>query len=204
MTVAKGQGKRTRPGLTVDRIVDAALMLLDEQGLAGLTTTTLTRRLGVSQPAFYSHFESLEDLRTAIAVRGVRELGAIVEAAVDGKTGDEAIDAMAHAYRDYVRAHPDRYLLQLSTPASQEYSDVAERTAEVVRDVLRGYGLDKRQVVEAHVALRAAIHGFVHLEARDALGPSSSAADHFDFFITLFAAGLRSMAPGRARRPARR
>jgi hypothetical protein len=62
--------------------------------------------------------------------------------------------------------------------------------------VLRRFGLTETQVVETHVAFRAAVHGFVHLEARKALAADASRADeHFDFFVGLLAAGLRAIAP---------
>jgi Tetracyclin repressor-like, C-terminal domain len=102
--------------------------------------------------------------------------------------------AMARAYRRYVRRHPERYLLQLSAPRSQEYIEATERSAETVRGVLRAYGLRESQVREAHIAFRAAVHGFVHLEARGALAaPPAKATEHFDFFVSLFAAGLRTV-----------
>jgi AcrR family transcriptional regulator len=186
--------RSARPRLSLDVIVDAALWILDEEGLDHLTTTEIARRLGVSQPALYSHVASLDELRATVAARGAAELSEVVRGAVGGRVGDDAVRAMARAYRDYVRRHPDRYLLQLSGPPTPEYTVAMERAAEAVRSVLRSYGLDDEQVRRAHLAFRAAVHGFVHLEARDALGSGSDAPDeHFDFFIGLYAAGLRSL-----------
>lgn len=56
-------------------------------------------------------------------------------------------------------------------------------------------GLDENQVRQSHVAFRAAVHGFAHLEARGVLpADSATANDDFDLFVALFAAGLRSIA----------
>ncbi len=56
------------------RIVAAALDLLNEVGVDGLTTRALARRLGVQQPALYWHFRSkralLEALNLEILARG--------------------------------------------------------------------------------------------------------------------------------------
>ncbi len=56
------------------RIVAAALDLLNEVGVDGLTTRLLARRLGVQQPALYWHFRSkralLEALNLEILARG--------------------------------------------------------------------------------------------------------------------------------------
>jgi AcrR family transcriptional regulator len=189
--------------LSLQLIVDTSLAVLDDEGLENLTTTNVARRLGVTQPALYSHVANLDDLRRAVATYGARELSDAVRRAVEGKSADDALYAMAHAYRDYVRRHPDRYILQLSAPRSPAYARAMERAAEAVRSVLRSYGLDENDVRDAHVGFRAAVHGFVHLEARGALpARRGSADDHFDAFVALFAAGLRATAPT-TRRPAR-
>jgi AcrR family transcriptional regulator len=185
-----------RPRLTVQRIVDEALAVLDDEGIDNLTTRNVARRLGVTQPALYTHVANLDELRAAAAAQGAQELSRVVRDAVAGQAHGDALRAMAHAYRGYVRDHPDRYLLQLSAPRTPEYRQATERAAEAVRDVLRSYGLPEQQVVEVHLAFRAAVHGFVHLEARDALGARTRTADeHFDALVDLFAAGLRALAP---------
>jgi AcrR family transcriptional regulator len=190
-----------RGRLTVDRIVDEALAIIDDEGLSNLTTRNLARRLSVTQPALYAHVAGLDELRAAVAARGAAALSGAVATAVAGLAGDEAVRAMAHAYRSYVQRHPDRYLLQLSAPRTDAYLAATATAAEAVRGVLRSYGLEEHQVVEAHVAFRAAVHGFVHLEARDALAARPATPDgHFDFFVELFAAGLRAIAPTPASR----
>jgi len=174
--------------------------VLDDEGLESLTTRNVARRLGVTQPALYSHIASLDALRAAAAARGAEELSQLVRAAVGAQTHDAALRAMAHAYRDYVRKHPDRYLLQLTAPRTDAYLASAEAAAQAVRDVLRTYELDEQQVLEVHLAFRAAVHGFVHLEARDALGVRARSADaHFDALVELLAGGLGAMAPKRGR-----
>jgi AcrR family transcriptional regulator len=187
---------RTR--LSVDGIVEAALILLDEEGIEQLTTINVARRLGVTQPALYGHVRGLDELRALVAAQGAQELSDRVRTAVDGRTGNEALQAMAHTYRDYVREHPDRYLVQVSSSRAPEYRSALELAAEAVRDVLRSFGLSEDQVLEAHVAFRAAVHGFVHLEARNALASRASADEHFEFFLRIFAAGLRALEDQRA------
>ena len=179
----------SRLALTRERIVDEALAILDEEGAAALTTRNVTARLGVSQPALYSHVATLDELRALVAERGAAEQGALVRAAVADCDGVDALRAMAHAYRDYVAAHPDRYLLQLSATPTAETQVSLERAAQAVRDVLRSLGLSEPDVVRAHVALRAAVHGFVHLEASGAL-PSRDGDGDFEYFVDLFAAGV--------------
>ncbi len=53
--------------LTRERVIDEALMLLNEVGLDGLSTRQLAKRLGVEQPSLYWHFRRKEDLLAAMA-----------------------------------------------------------------------------------------------------------------------------------------
>ncbi|WDD93425.1 tetracycline resistance transcriptional repressor TetR [Burkholderia sp. FERM BP-3421] len=50
-----------------EQVIDAALALLDEVGMDGLTTRLLAERLGVQQPALYWHFNSKRALLDALA-----------------------------------------------------------------------------------------------------------------------------------------
>jgi AcrR family transcriptional regulator len=191
-----------RPRLTVASIVDAALVVVDQEGVDGLTTTRVARELGVSQPSLYSHVTGLDEIRTAAALRCAEAITVRVRDAVQGLDGDDALLAMARTYRDYVRENPERYLLALSSAHTDEYRTLTEHYAEAVRDVLRWYGLTEAEVVEAHLAFRATVHGFVHLEARDALPVRGARPDeHFDFLIRLFAAGLRNLSAPRGAPP---
>jgi AcrR family transcriptional regulator len=189
-----------RSRLTRERVLQEALAVLDEEGLDALTTRNITQRLGVTQPAIYSHVSTLAELRAAVAERGAVELSALVRDAVGDSEGLEALRRMAYAYRDYVRRHPDRYLVQMSCPPTRETRAAVERAADAVRDVLRTFGLDEADVVRAHVSFRSAVHGFAHLEASGAVAAREKRrrdAD-FDFFIELFGAGLAAIgAPGR-------
>ena len=47
---------------TRQRLLDAALEILDTDGEAGLTTTRVTELAGVKQPTFYVHFAGMDDL----------------------------------------------------------------------------------------------------------------------------------------------
>jgi TetR/AcrR family tetracycline transcriptional repressor len=56
-----------RPKLDRAVIVEAALRLLDETGLDGLSTRALAATLGVKGPSLYWHFKGMGELRDAMA-----------------------------------------------------------------------------------------------------------------------------------------
>jgi TetR/AcrR family transcriptional regulator, tetracycline repressor protein len=65
-------------GLTKTAIVQAALDLLDEAGMDGLTVRALAARLGVQAPALYWHVRSKQALLDEMATRIWRQIGDVM------------------------------------------------------------------------------------------------------------------------------
>src|SRR5580700_6845644 len=98
-----------RAGLTENLVVAEAERMADEVGLANVTMAALAQRLGVRQPSLYKHVASLPALRRAIGLRTTTALTEELARAAVGRSGDEALLAMARAFREWVKAHPGRY-----------------------------------------------------------------------------------------------
>lgn len=156
-----------RAGLTTAKVVEQAAVLVDELGWQQLSLAALAERCGVRQPSLYKHIASLDALRGEVSAFALRELGEAMTAAVLGKSGSEALLALAVSYRDYARRHPGRYAATVTAPAGDHVAQqqAAATVLKVVEAVLAGYGLTGDDAVDATRALRATVHGFVHLEA---------------------------------------
>ena len=98
-----------RAGLNTDRVVTEAAELADEVGLDQLTQASLAARLGVRQPSLYNHVGCSDALLRLISMRGKAELGDVLGRAAIGRARDDALVAMAHAWRAWALAHPGRY-----------------------------------------------------------------------------------------------
>jgi AcrR family transcriptional regulator len=155
-----------RAGLDTDAVVRAAARLADAEGLEAVTLARLASDLGVRPPSLYAHVDGLGDLQRRIGGRGALELAHELQTAAAGRAGDDALIAIARAYRRYALAHPGSYeALQRAPDASDpEATAAAERVVEVVVAVLRGYGLTGDDAVHATRVIRSALHGFVTLE----------------------------------------
>lgn len=70
-----------RPGLSLERIVDAAFELADTEGLEALSMARLGKALGVSAMALYRHVSSKDELLALLADRMARDLEPIGEVA---------------------------------------------------------------------------------------------------------------------------
>ncbi len=183
-----------RAGLTADRIVDAAAELADRDGYDALTLGRVAEALGVRTPSLYNHVAGLDELRRRLTVRAIEELGAALQRAAVGRSSDDAVRAIAHAYRDFARTRPGLYA---TTVPTTEVDDDAVRQAgarvvETVLAALDGYGFDADTAIHATRTLRAAVHGFVTLEHAGGFGLAQSPADTFDWMTDLLADGFRA------------
>jgi len=182
--------------LSRDVVVEAAAAIADEEGLEALSLSTLASKLGIRTPSLYNHVAGLEALRRELALLGLRELGRRIGRAAIGKTTDEAIFAIAHAYRDFVKERPGLYAAtvrssRLSYPDDPDF-EAAEREAfEAVLAVLASYGLRGEDAVHAARGLRSVAHGFATLEVAGGFGIPLDLDESFDRLLRAFVAGLR-------------
>lgn len=156
-----------RAGLTETLVVEEGERIADEVGLSRLTLAALAARLGVRQPSLYKHVAGTDGLRRGIALRAKNELADVLQRAAVGRARGGAITAMAHAYRAWAIEHPGRYAAAQRAPLPGDVDDeiASGNVVRVVADVMAGYHLRDDDAIDAIRALRAALHGFVTLEA---------------------------------------
>jgi AcrR family transcriptional regulator len=183
----------SRLGLDRRAVVSAAIGIVDREGIAALTMTRLAEDVGVRLPSLYAHVRGQLDLRRELWLWAVEDLGRCLGEAVMGRSGEDALFAFAAELRDYARRHPGRYQLTLDAPVpfDEEAAAVRRRANAPFRAVIRSFRLDDRTSVHAGRALRAAIHGFVGLESRDALGEGAT-DESFRHLVTMLCRGLES------------
>jgi AcrR family transcriptional regulator len=173
-----------RAGLSPELVVAEAAVLVDDAGAERLTLAGLAKRFGVALPSLYKHVGGLEDLHARLAVLAAGELGASLRRAATGRSGADAVRALAHAYRRYAGEHPGRYpYLLRARPDDPAYVEAAGEVLEVLLDVLRGYRIEGDDAVDAARFLRSALHGFVSLEAADGFGIPRSVDRSFERLV---------------------
>lgn len=182
-----------RRGLNAAAVTEAAAVLADTDGLEALTLGRLAERLGVSSPALYKHVDGLDGLKRELALLGLRELARRLSRAAAGKSGDTALEAIAHAYRDYGRAHPGVQAAARRAPpqGDEVWSRTGQEVVEIVLAVLTGYGLAGDDALHAVRAFRSLIDGFVILETGGAFGLALDSDESFRRLLRIFTAGLR-------------
>jgi AcrR family transcriptional regulator len=83
-----------------EALLRAAIRLIAEVGPTAFTLREVARRAGVSHNAPYRHFRDKDDLMTAVATEGYRELTEAMERAARGQ--NRAIDRLKYAGLAYI------------------------------------------------------------------------------------------------------
>jgi TetR/AcrR family transcriptional regulator, tetracycline repressor protein len=94
-------------GLTKTAIVQAALDLLDEAGMEGLTVRALASRLGVQAPALYWHVRNKQALLDEMATQIWRQIGDVMATLPAGLPWREVMTTYAATVRRELLGHRD-------------------------------------------------------------------------------------------------
>ncbi|MGV9554188.1 TetR/AcrR family transcriptional regulator [Streptomyces sp. NPDC003522] len=165
-----------RAGLTPERLTRAGAEMADEVGFDQVTVSALARRFDVKVASLYSHVRNSHDLKTRIALLALEELADRGSAALAGRSGKDALTALADVYRDYAHDHPGRYAAaQFRLTPQAAAASTGARHSLMTRAVLRGYDLTEPDQTHAVRLLGSVFHGYVSLE--QAGGFSHSAPD---------------------------
>lgn len=97
-----------------ERILDAAMELLEEEGTAGLSIRKIGRRLGVSHMVLYTYFENRNAVVEALKARWLERLQARREEALQEALTGDALAVLRRALAHFVQfshEHPRIYRL---------------------------------------------------------------------------------------------
>ncbi len=184
-----------RAVLTRSAVVQAAADLVTEEGAGALTINRLAHRLGVQPPSLYNHIAGLAGLWRELNLICIRSLGDRIVDATNGKSGAEALAALARTYRAYVKEFPHLYLASLRASGNLETVNEELRTAEerivgVALAIVSTYGLEGEDAIHTVRAIRSMLHGFTTLEVAGGFGLAVDLDESFKRLVKLMIHGL--------------
>jgi len=175
-------------GLTRQDVIEAAAEIADRDGLDALSLASVASALGVRSPSLYTHVEGLAGLRRQLAIHAATLLTTELADTIEGPDPTQALRGIAQQLRSFALAHPGLYDTFLPAPTPQQDPELAAALAQpvsIVGSVLDDMGVDPATVIPLIRALRAAVHGFVHLELRGGFGLPDNIDDSFTTTINL-------------------
>jgi AcrR family transcriptional regulator len=147
------------------QILDAAQAMAEADGWTAVTSRRLADAIGYTQPVLYGHFPGgkTEIMRT-VALAGFAELAATTQAAMGGKTGPQAVAAVADVYLGFAATHPSLYEAMFQLPIDARFAqDDAETELRSAFNAL-GAALGNDDDGTATELLWSALHGMSLLE----------------------------------------
>lgn len=160
-------GRPRTPLLSRERIREAALELIDAEGLPALSMRKLAAQLGVQAASLYTHYATKDELLEAIASSIMAQVDASVFETSDWRAG---LLSWARSYRAALAAHPNFVPAIAAGPGRR---DEALRAADAVHGGLVRAGWPPRYATmigasTKYLVLGAAMASFAHGFADDA------------------------------------
>jgi AcrR family transcriptional regulator len=143
--------KETSRDDMIAQIKDTARSQMAARGTAGLSLRGIARELGITAPAIYNYFPTLDDLITALIGDAFQALAiAMAQAAGTHPEAHPAarIYAAGLAYRDWALAHPIQFQLIYGNPIPN-YVAPAEVTSPLARRPFEGLMQDFWQAYQS-------------------------------------------------------
>jgi AcrR family transcriptional regulator len=154
-------------------LVDAALELVDREGVEALTLRAVARAAGVSPAAPYRHFTDKRALLAAVAEEGFRLLASALRGAGDAGADPRArFGARGNAYVAFATRHPSHFRVMFGReladrsgyPGLQDAAQSAfDALVEGVRDAQKAGAMREADPRELGLTAWAAMHGLAML-----------------------------------------
>jgi AcrR family transcriptional regulator len=156
--------RREAKAVTRQRLLDAALAILDLEGESGLTTVAVTRRAGIAQSTFYVHFTDTSDLLHALVDDLATERRRLTRDARRAARATHDEPARRDTYRvplNYLVAHPRLTRLLLSSrgdssPVGAWSREIQEQSRAALIEDLAAAGMNISTAKQQRQALMIA------------------------------------------------
>ena len=155
-----------RQGLSKESVVQAAVDLIEEKGVSQFSMGKLAQRLKIKPASLYNHVESIDKLMKLVKEEAIYQLVQLENQAIAGKKKNEALFALAEAYRSFARNHYQLYQVIMAFPKENDLV-LKQEAGEIISPflkVLADYGLTENQQFHWQRVLRAMMSGFAFHE----------------------------------------
>lgn len=155
-----------RQGLTRADIVQAAVALIESEGLHRFSLRELANRLHIRAASLYNHIQNMDELYTEIGYYAISQLKKAQTAAIAGKERAQAVEALADAYHRFGQERPEIYKVILSLPMVK--NDAIHRAGfdivQPIMEAMGGYRLADERKMHLQRVFRSILHGFISQE----------------------------------------
>lgn len=173
----------------VERVIKAPASRWDKKIAADLVT---------EMEAFFGKVDTIPQMKQALAIAGYQGLQRHIEKAVAGKTGADAVRAMAHAMRSFALGSPGLAVASFRDPEvdNPEYQKAAGQLAQTVLRTFAEAGVTDEAAKHAIRILKSLVRGFVLGEMSAPVARPIDYQKSYVFAVEMFVRGLSELQDG--------
>ena len=184
-----------------ENILACACELYLKEGLEGFSMRKLARRVGVTAPALYRHYDSKEGVLVDVIHQAYRRLAHHLYRALEGRTPEERFRMAGQGYVDFALENPRLYDVLYVAPDHLGWEELPEEVRtqacavgqfwnDRVRECVAQGMLREGDATDISVTLWAHSHGLISLYLRGMLLVDE------DTFRALFRSSTRRLLAG--------
>jgi len=174
------------------KLAAAACDVVRRDGLAGLDVDALSGATHLRRPTIRRAIAQLDEILDDVTACAQRELAALIDDAVQGQIGRNAIDTLVQAHRLYAQAQPHMYEAAVrrsgrTSHEAREAEDLLLRTETVA---VEGGGAQSDAAADVAWCVRAVVVGAIRLEATDRITRQSDLDRRFERLAAVLCAAV--------------
>lgn len=156
-----------RRGLNKQIVLQRSIELIEENGFRNFSLRELARTLNVKVASLYNHIEGMNSLLASVSDYAIELLNTEEFSSTEGLEGDDAIRAMAHAYRNFAKCHPELYrvIMNIYKTHDPNIEKFGMKITLPIMKILEYYPLNDEQRAHWQRIVRSILHGFISQES---------------------------------------
>ena len=177
-----------RKGLTEEIIIGTSARLIAEKCWQNFSLHGLAAELGIKTASLYNHIPNSKKLVAKVGESVLYDLKQSIRDSTEGKTGLEAVEALASAYRRFALENPELYQLILLIPEldDDDFSNAGRTLMADLYSKLSPFCPTREEQVHAGRMLRSCMHGFISLEHAGFFRSAVDIEDSYGYVIHSF------------------
>jgi AcrR family transcriptional regulator len=153
-----------KPGLTLDRIVTAAVEIADAEGMAAVSMRRLSTELGTGTMSLYRYIPSKAELLDLMLDR-IQGTPSDTEQPAPEGDWRAGVEHLARTHLDLHRAHP--WLLKVNQARTVLGPGTVRRLEEAIAG-LQGMGLSDPELISVIISVQSFVSGIARMEIETA------------------------------------
>lgn len=184
------KGNSLNAELILDQIVDQ----MKTDTLSSLSMASIAQMMKIKTPSLYSHFASLDDIKSSITLRSLNLLSEELQKAMEKKNGHEKLFSFMKRYRSFAHRYP-LYFDAVQTGVRSDNAILMHKADEIVRlstEALAGWQIPSSRLIHTVRIIRSLLNGFISLEQSGGFQRSERSEKSFEELLDFTERGLKS------------